>query len=393
MLPLSGIKVLDLSRVLAGPYCGMILADLGAFVVKIERPGKGDDAREYGPFINGESAYFISINRNKKSITLNLKSSEGQEIFKELVKKFDVVLENFRPGTMDKLGLGYEVLKEINPRIIYAASSGFGHTGPYRERPAYDAIIQAMGGLMSITGFPQDKPTRVGASIADIASGMFCAMGIMAALIKREKTGMGDMVDVSMLDSVVAILENAISRYEITGEIPGRLGNRHPSIVPFESFEAKDGDVMIAVGNDELWKKLCIAIDKEELVEDPRFKTNPLRVQNYDDIKRILDEIIKTKTVDEWIKIMDAVGIPCSPINTIDKVVNHPQIAARQMIATIYHPKIGKIRIPASPIKFKNENIVIGPAPLLGEHTDEILKEFLNISDEALEQLRKSGVI
>jgi CoA:oxalate CoA-transferase len=393
MLPLSGIKVLDLSRVLAGPYCGMILADLGAYVVKIERPEKGDDSRAYGPFVNGESAYFMSINRNKKSVTLNLKSPEGKEIFKQLVKKFDVVVENFRPGTMDKLGLGYNILKEINPRIIYAASSGYGYTGPYKERPAYDAVIQAMGGLMSITGFPGGKPTRVGASIADISTGMFCAIGILAALIKRQTTGEGDMVDVAMLDSVVALLENAISRYEVTGEPPKPLGNRHPSIFPFESFEAKDGDIMIAAGNDELWAKLCRAIGKEELIDDPRFKTNPLRGRNHDEMKKILDDTIRTRTVDEWMKILEDAGIPCSPINTIDKVVKHPQVLARNMIVKVYHPRVGEIRIPGSPIKFASENPRIGPAPVLGEHTEEVLKEFLSISDEELSRLKASGVI
>lgn len=393
MLPLSGIKVLDLSRVLAGPYCGMILADLGAYVVKIERPGSGDDSREYGPFINGESAYFMSINRNKKSVTLNLKSPEGKEIFKKLVKEFDVVLENFRPGTMDKLGLGYDVLKKINPRLIYAACSGFGYSGPYKERPAYDAIIQAMSGLMSITGFPGGKPTRVGASIADIVTGMFCAIGVLAALIKRQVTGEGDMVDVAMLDSVVAILENAIARYEVTGEIPKPMGNRHPSIFPFESFEAKDGDIMIAAGNDELWAKLCKAIGKEELADDPRFKTNQLRGENYSEMKKILDDVIKTKTVEEWIEILENAGIPCSPINTIDKVVRHPQVLARDMIVKVSHAVAGEIKMPGCPVKFASESPKIGPAPILGEHTEEVLKEFLGIGGEELARLKASGVI
>lgn len=393
MLPLSGIKVLDLTRVLAGPYCSMILADMGADVVKIERPNKGDDSREYGPFVNGESAYFMSINRNKKSITLNLKSPEGREIFKKLVKHFDVVLENFRPGVMEKLGLGYDVLKKINPKIIYATCSGFGHSGPYKERPAYDAIIQAMGGLMSITGFPGGKPTRVGASIADIATGMFCAIGVLAALIKRNATGEGEMVDVAMLDSIVALLENAIARYEVTGEIPKPLGNRHPSIFPFESFEAKDGDIMIAAGNDELWAKLCRAIGREDLAEDPRFKTNQLRGENYDDMKQILDEAIKTKTVEEWVEILDEVGVPCSPINTVDKVVNHPQVLARDMIVEVSHKIAGKVKLPGCPIKFASGNPRFAPAPILGEHTEEILKELLNMKDEEIARLKESGVI
>lgn len=393
MLPLSGIKVLDLTRVLAGPYCTMLLADMGAEVVKLEKPNHGDDSREYGPFVKGESAYFMSVNRNKKSITLNLKSSEGKEIFKKLIKHFDVVVENFRPGVMEKMGLGYEVLKNINPKIIYASCSGFGHSGPYKDRPAYDAIIQAMGGLMSITGFPGGKPTRVGASIADIVTGIFCAVGILAALIKRNVTDEGEMVDVAMLDSIVAILENAIARYEVTGQIPEPLGNRHPSIFPFESFEAKDGDIMIAAGNDELWAKLCRAMGREELIEDPRFKTNKLRGENHDDMKKILDQIIKEKSVEEWIKILDEAGVPCSPINTIDKVVNHPQVLARDMIIEVSHKVAGKIKLPGCPIKFANSKISYTPAPVLGEHTEEILKELLEMKDEEISKLRESGVI
>jgi CoA:oxalate CoA-transferase len=393
MLPLSGIKVLDLSRVLAGPYCGMILADLGAYVVKIEIPQKGDDSRAFGPFVNGESSYFMSVNRNKKSITLNLKSAEGKEIFKQLVRKFDVIVENFRPGTMEKLGLGYEILKEINPGLIYAASTGYGHSGPYKSRPAYDAVIQAMGGLMSITGFPDGRPTRVGASIADISTGMFCAIGILAAIIKREATGVGEMVDVAMLDSIVAILENAISRYELTGQVPTPLGNRHPSIHPFESFETEDGEIMIAVGNDQMWGKFCMAIERQELIEDVRFKTNPLRGENYYEMRNLLSEIIKKKSLIEWINILEKAGIPCAPINTIDKVVVHPQVQAREMIVKVEHPKAGEIRIPGCPIKFKGMNTYIGPAPTLGEHTEAILSELLEVKPDEFSRLRENGVI
>ncbi len=393
MLPLKGIKILDMSRVLAGPYCGMVLADLGAEVVKIERPGTGDDARAYGPFMGGESAYFMSINRNKKSITLNLKAPEGKEILKGLAAKFDVVLENFRPGTMDRLGLGYDVLREVNPRLIYAASTGFGYSGPYSERPAYDAVIQAMGGIMSITGHPGDKPTRVGASIADIFTGMFCAIGILAALQKRDKTGKGDMVDVAMLDSIVAVLENAIARYVVAGEIPGLLGNRHPSIAPFETFETKDGEMIIAAGNDRLWATLCNILEIPEMIDDERFKTNPARVDNVDELKTILETHLKTKTVDEWVAVLDEAGIPCSPINTIDKVVNHPQVLARQMITTVEHSKAGKLKVPGCPIKFVSKELPIRPAPILGEHTEQILDEYLNISSDEIKQLRDKGVI
>ncbi|RKL61245.1 CoA transferase [Thermoanaerobacteraceae bacterium SP2] len=393
MLPLSGVKVLDLSRVLAGPYCSMILADLGADVVKVEMPKKGDDSRAFGPFVNGESAYFMSINRNKKSITLNLKAPKGKEIFKNLVKKFDVVLENFRPGTMERLGLGYDVLKKINPGLIYAACSGYGQTGPYTDRPAYDAVIQAMGGLMSITGFPEGRPTRVGASIADITAGLFTTIGIMAALVKRKSTGEGDMVDIAMLDSIVAVLENAIARYEITGKVPGPIGNRHPSITPFESFRVSDGEIMVAVGNDDLWAKFCQAIDKPELIDEPKFKTNPQRVENYDALKPILQSVMAQKSVDEWILILEKAGVPCSPINTIDRVVNHPQVMARDMIVKIHHPTAGEIKIPGSPLKFNNAKVIFNPAPILGQHTDEILKELLNMNENEINMLRNNEII
>jgi CoA:oxalate CoA-transferase len=393
MLPLSGVKVLDLTRVLAGPFCGMILADLGAEVIKLERPGTGDDSRAYGPFINGESVYFMSINRNKKSVTLNLKKQEGKQIFKDLVKDIDVLVENFRPGTMERLGLGYEELKTINPRLIYAACTGFGYTGPFKNRPAYDAVIQAMGGLMSITGFPDGKPTRVGTSIADIVTGMFCAIGVLAALRKREATGRGEFIDVAMLDSVVAILENAIARYEVTGEIPKPLGNRHPAIFPFESFETQDGDILIAAGNDQLWGKLCQVLGRPGLAEDERFKTNPLRGQNVDEMKQILDGILSTKTVEEWVKILDEAGIPCSPVNTIDKVLNHPQIIAREMIVKVSHPKTGDVRIPGCPIKISFESVPIGPAPVLGEHTEEIMTKWLGITPDEIAKLKQKEVV
>lgn len=273
---LEGIRVLDLTRVLAGPFATMILADMGAEVIKIEMPEKGDDARQYGPFTNGESGYFMSINRNKKSITMNLKNQKSKEVFIEMLKKADVVVENYRPGTMEKLGLGYEEIKKINPKIIYAASSGFGHSGPYSKRPAYDGVVQAMGGIMSITGQKGGKPTRVGPSIGDITAGLYTAIGILGALNYREKTGIGQKVDVAMLDCQVSILENAISRYFVTGVSPKPAGNRHASVVPFEPFETLDGEIMIAVGNDALWKKFCQCINADEMANEERFTTNKL---------------------------------------------------------------------------------------------------------------------
>jgi CoA:oxalate CoA-transferase len=277
MKPLKKLVVLDLARVLAGPYASMILADFGADVIKIESPDTGDDSRAFGPFIGKESAYFMSLNRGKRSMTLNLKETKAKELFREMVKKADVVLENYRPGTMEKFGLGYEELKAINPRIIYAACSGFGHTGPYAAKPAYDVIVQGMGGIMSITGQEDGEPTRVGASIGDITAGLFTAIGIMIAAYHREITGVGQKVDVAMLDCQVAILENAISRYLTSGIVPKPIGNRHPSITPFEAFRAKDGYVIIAIGNDKLWEKFCNLISRPELVSDERFVTNGKR--------------------------------------------------------------------------------------------------------------------
>lgn len=392
-LPLENIKVLDLTRILAGPYATMILGDLGADVIKIEMPEKGDDARHFGPYLNNESAYFMSINRNKRSMTLNLKSKEGKELFLEMVKEVDIIVENFRPGTMKRLGLDYDVLSNINPSLIYSATSGYGHTGPYSERPAYDAIVQAMGGLMSITGAKNGRPTRVGTSIGDITAGLFSTIGILAALNSRNITGEGQKIDVSMLDSQVAILENAIARYSITGEVPKPEGNRHPSIVPFESFETKDGDIMIAVGNDKLWSVFCTTIDKEELIGDERFKTNSLRYDNYEELSPIIAEQIKGRTTEEWQDILDEAGVPNSPISTIDKLIENPQVISREMIVDIEHPMSGKLKVPGMPIKLSNTPSQIRmTSPLLGEHTDEILKELLGYDEQKIDELKKYNV-
>ena len=390
---LSDIKVLDLTRVLAGPYATMLLADLGAEIIKIEQPEKGDDSRAFGPYKNGESAYFMSINRNKESITLNLKAPEGKEILKELVKQVDILVENFRPGTMEKLGLGYDVLKEINPRLIYASSTGYGQTGPYSQRPAYDAVVQAMGGIMSITGQPDGVPTRVGTSIGDITAGLFCAAGILAALHERERSGVGQMVDVAMLDCQVAILENAISRFEFTGEIPHPIGNRHPSIVPFEPFDTLTTPIMLAAGNDRLWVTLC-GLMELDLADDPRFKTNPLRNENYAALRPILAERFMTKTAEDWQQMFDDAGIPCGPINTVDKVVTNEQVVAREMILEVEHPTAGATRIPGIPIKLsRTPGEIRLPAPVLGAETEKILTRCLNLTPEQIAALREKQVI
>ena len=390
---LSDIKVLDLTRVLAGPYATMVLADLGAEIIKIEQPEKGDDSRAYGPYKNGESAYFMSLNRNKESITLNLKTPEGKEILKELVKKVDVLVENFRPGTMEKLGLGYEVLKEINPRLIYASSTGYGQTGPYSQRPAYDAVVQAMGGIMSITGQADGVPTRVGTSIGDIAAGLFCAIGILAALQERARSGLGQMVDVAMLDCQVAILENAISRYEFTGEIPRPIGNRHPSIVPFETFNTLSDPIMVAAGNDRLWATLCELMELD-IACDPRYATNPQRNEHYAELRPILAEKFMTKTAEEWQPMFDKAGIPSGPINTVDKVVKNEQVVAREMILEVEHPVAGTTRVPGIPIKLsRTPGEIRMAAPVLGADTEKLLNQYLGLSSVQVAELREKQVI
>lgn len=390
---LEGIKVLDLTRVLAGPYATMVLADLGANVMKVEMPIKGDDSRHFGPYVGDESAYFMSLNRNKRSMTLNLKEEKGKELLKEMIKNVDVITENFRPGTMEKLGLGYDVLKEINPKIIYAATSGFGHSGPYSQRPAYDAIVQAMGGIMSITGQEGGELTRVGTSVGDITAGLFTSIGILAALKYREETGIGQKVDVAMFDSQLAILENAVSRYVVAGEIPTPKGNRHPSIVPFEPFETSDEKIMIAVGNDALWAKFCMATGLDDLINKKEFKTNPLRNDNYKILRPLIAEKIVKKTIDEWIEILNSAGVPNGPINTVDKVLKDPQMIARDMVKEVEHPTAGKLIMPGVPIKMsETQGDIFMPAPILGQHTDEILKELLNLTDEEIENIKKENI-
>ncbi len=378
MKPLTGLRVLDLSRVLAGPYCTMMLADYGADIVKIEPPKVGDDSRAFGPFVGKESAYFMSLNRNKRSMTLNFKRQAECDVFKEMVKYADVVVENYRPGTMEKFGLGYDELKKINPKIIYAACSGFGHSGPYQYKPAYDIIVQAMGGIMSITGPEGGEPCRVGASVGDIIAGMFTAYGVMMALYHREKTGEGQKVDVGMLDCQVAVLENAIARYVTSGGVPTPLGNRHPSISPFSSFTAKDGHIIVGAGNDRLWTKLCNILGKPELLTDPRFNTNGNRTAHVKELTAILNEVFSTKTIEQWMEVLEAAELPCAPINTVDKIVNDPQIKARNMIVELEHPVAGHLKMAGVPVKMSaTPGAVERPAPLLGQHTAELLKEIL----------------
>ncbi len=378
--PLEDLVVLDLSRVLAGPFSTMLLNDLGAEVIKVERPDTGDDSRSFGPFINGRSAYFISLNRGKKSITLNLKDEEDKNTFYKLIEKVDIVVENFRPGTMEKLGIGYETLKEYNSELIYAAISGFGHSGPYSKKAAYDIIVQAAGGIMSITGEEDRPPVRVGASIGDITAALFATVGILSAVYEREKTGKGKKVDVSMFDSQIAILENAIARYMASGESPGPLGNRHPSITPFQAFKAKDDWVIIAVGNDALWVKFCKAFDIEELIDDPRFETNEKRTENHDELVDIINDLIKDLTAEEVINKLDENGVPVGPINKVEDLFNDPQVDSRNMLVNVFDDKAGELKVAGNPIKMSDtpDEEERKEAPKLGEHTEEIIDKFLN---------------
>ena len=391
---LAGVRVVDLTRVLAGPYASMILGDLGAEVLKIELPGQGDEARGFGPFQNGESAYFTSINRGKKSVSIDLRKAAGQELVKRLAEESDVLIENFRPGSMKRFGLDYESLHALCPPLVYASVSGFGQTGPYARRPAYDVIIQAMGGIASITGSPGGAPVRVGSSIGDLGAALFGVIGILAALNRAQKTGQGQQVDISMLDCQVALLENAIARYYVAGEVPGPLGSRHPAITPFQFFAAKDGYVVIAAGNDTLWKKLCATLGAPELVTDPRFKDNALRTENQAELERLLSAILEKKTVAAWEEALGQAGVPCGPIHNIEQVVENPQIQARQMIAELVHPIAGPQAMPNSPLKFSQTPIELQqPAPTLGQHTGEVLEGVLGLSAQELEELGREGVI
>jgi len=389
--PLDGIMVLDLSRVLAGPYCSLVLGDLGARIIKVEPPGSGDDSRQYGPFIGDESAYFMSINRNKESIALNLKSKAGLEAALKLASRADVVLENYRPGTADRIGIGYDTVRKLNPRAIYASVSGFGQSGPWKDKPAYDIIVQGLSGMMSITGHPGMPPVRVGMSLGDIAAGLFAAIGIIAALYEREKSGVGQFIDVAMLDCQLAILENAIARYVVTGEVPGPLGTRHPSITPFAAFPSEDGYVLVGVGNDSLWRKFCEAVGRQDLAEDPRFLTNRKRTENWRHLEPLLNEVFAARTTEEWIAFLESQGIPSGPVNTIDKVVSHPQVRARGSLVDVEAPGGGTLKMPRTPIRMdRTDPCVYRPAQRLGESTARVLAE-LGYSQEEIEDMLKSG--
>jgi CoA:oxalate CoA-transferase len=375
--PLDGLLVVDLTRVLAGPYCTLVLAELGARVIKVERPDRGDDAREVGPFIAGKSAYFMSLNRGKRSIALDLGASGDRAIFEKLVARADVLVENFRPGVLAKHGFGWDALHARFPRLVLASISGFGQTGPYAERPAFDMVVQAMGGVMSLTGWPGGPPTRVGTSIGDITAGLFGAIGVLAALQERQSTGLGRHVDVAMLDSQVAILENAIARYAATGVVPGPLGARHPSIAPFAAFRARDRYLVIAAGHDEMFRRLCAVLGAGELLDDPRFCGVQERARNADALTPELEKRLAARDAADWLERLAAAGVPCGPIHDIAGVLADPQVRARNMIVTVDDPIAGVLSMPGNPIKLdrRPDPTTRPPAPELDADRAAILAE------------------
>ena len=373
--PLAGIVVVDLSRILAGPYCTLLMAEMGARVIKVEPPKGGDDARAYGPYVNGRSTYFASVNRGKESIALDLKNDEHRKIFDKLLAKADVVVENFRPGTMEKLGYGWETLHQKFPQLIYASASGFGHTGPNSKDPAYDMVMQGMGGIMSITGHEGAPPARVGMSIGDIGAGLYTAVAVNAALVHRLKTGESTKIDIAMFDAQIALLENAVMRYTVEGEIPGPLGARHPTITPFQAFGTSDGAIIIAAGNDSLFVKMCDALGRPGMAENPDYKTNALRQKNHGTLQHEIETLLKTNTTAHWIDVVGKAGVPCGPINNIEQALAHPQIAARNMLVSVPDGSGGTLTLAGNPLKMSafDDPTTRKPAPDLDGDRDAIL--------------------
>ena len=393
--PLSGLTILDLSRVLSGPYCTMLAADMGARVIKIEHPARGDDTRAWGPpFLEGESAYYLSVNRNKESVAIDFKTPEGRALLHALAAKADVLVENFRPGTLDAIGLGYAAVAKQQPALIYVSISGFGQTGPRRDEAGYDAVAQAEGGLMSITGEPDGAPVRLGVAVADIAAGMFAYQGLLAALIARGKTGRGQRVDVGLLDSVVALLTYQASRYFATGDVPGRTGNRHASIAPYDTYPAADGTLVLAVGNDSQWQSLCAALNLPELGSNPRYRTNAGRVEHYASLRPSLAQALQAWSLGSLVDLLRRAGVPCGAVRSIDEALDDPQIAARAMVEVVEHPTVGALKVLGIPVKLSDTPGHIGTAPpRLGEHTRRVLSGDLGISGNEIDRLAASGVV
>ena len=394
MRPLDDLFVVDLTRILSGPICTMLMADMGAEVIKVEPPPFGDDSRQWGPpFIGGISTYFLSVNRNKKSLGLNLKSKDGRAILHKLIERADVLLENFRPGVLDKLGFGYEAVTKLNPRTIYCSVSGFGHTGPYRDRPGYDVIAQGESGMMDLTGYPEGPPAKLGASLADIVAGLYAFNGICLALLARQKTGTGQHVDVSLLDGMVSTLAYHALIYLSTGRSPTRAGTRHPSIVPYECFQTKDGFVNIAVTNQKQWENFCEALGFPEIAHDDRFETMKARLSNYGILRPMIERVVSMMSRTEVIKAMSEVGIPAGPINTVGEILEDPHIHARQMIAELTHPQYGPLRVLGIPVKLSDTpGIVENAPPMFGEHNREVLQK-LGFTEKELAELENAGVL
>jgi crotonobetainyl-CoA:carnitine CoA-transferase CaiB-like acyl-CoA transferase len=392
--PLAGVRVLDLTRVLAGPFCSMILGDMGAEVIKVEEPGKGDDTRSWPPFLGGEATYFLSVNRNKQSLTLNLKAPEGRDILTRLAKKSDVVLENFRTGTMERLGLGYKTLSKLNSRLVYCAISGFGESGPEAARAGYDLVVQAESGLMDITGFEDGPPVKVGTSIADLVAGMSAAHGITLALLARHRTRRGQKVEISMQDAMAALLTYQAGIYFATGTKPSRRGNKHPSIVPYEVFRAADAYLTLGVANNSLWERCCAALERPELIKDPRYATETARVQNRDVLVPRLNEILGTRPADDWLKRFEEVGVPAGRIRTVAEVCESAHLKARGMIVTLPHPKAGELRVLGVPVRLHaTPGKAVTAPPLLGEHTERVLRNVLGFKRAQVTKLRAGGVL
>jgi crotonobetainyl-CoA:carnitine CoA-transferase CaiB-like acyl-CoA transferase len=395
--PLSGLRVLDLTRVLAGPTCTQMLGDLGAEVIKIERPEAGDDTRGFAPpFVPNtkESAYFVGVNRNKKSVTLDIAKPEGQAIIHKLLEHCDILVENFKVGALAKYGLGYEQLAKTHPRLIYCSITGFGQTGPYAPRPGYDALIQAMGGVMSLTGEPNGSPQKVGVPVADLFAGLYGCIGILAAVNHRNSTGQGQQIDIGMLDTHVAWLANQGMNYLATGENPARLGNQHPNIAPYQEFPTKDGYLILAVGNDPTFERFCKAFGQEALLADPRFATNPIRVQNRQLVTDTLTPVMKSKTTAEWIDALEALKIGCGPINTLEQVFADPHVQAREMVVEMAHGSGETVKVIANPVKLSaTPPSYRSPPPVLGEHTEDVLASVLKMSASDIAALREKGIL
>jgi formyl-CoA transferase len=392
---LEGVRVLDLSRILAGPFCTMMLGDLGAEIIKVERPGGGDDTRTWGPpFSGGESAYYLCCNRNKRSITVNLRAPEGQELLRQLAAESDVLVENFTPGLMKRFGLDYESLREINPRLIYCSITAYGQDGPYRDRPGYDMVLSAVGGLMWITGERDGNPCKVGVAITDVLTGVYTSGAIMAALLWRAKSGEGQYIDASLLDIQASGLANIASNWLVAGLDATRWGTAHESIVPYQVFATADRPIAIAVANQKLWKSFCKVVEREEWRDDPRFESNPKRVENREILLPLVAELMASKSCDEWMEILVEASIPCGPVNNMEALFNDPQIAHRDMVAEVEHPTIGTLRLTGIPVKYSaTPGQVKLPPPLLGEHTDDILSSVLGYSTDRIEKLKRNGAI